>query len=203
MTQQHAGRSILAFTVLVALGLTLKGGCAPVEGDQDEPVHNHAKCAEESHDAQDTTEDHDHAPGSDEHSENDDDGHQGEHGDHGEHDPEPALHLSEHERHELGIKVATAGPGTIATRIIFPGEIVLNADRVAHIVPRAPGIVREVLKSVGDAVTAGEVMAWLESTELGEARSTIWPSGPNSVAARWISPVPKPSTTTQSGFWKP
>ncbi|UCE60248.1 MAG: efflux RND transporter periplasmic adaptor subunit [Phycisphaerales bacterium] len=78
--------------------------------------------------------------------------------------------MNEGERHELGIKVATAGSGTITTRINLPGEIVLNADRLAHIVPRAPGIVRQVLKSVGDAVTTGEVMAWLESSELGEAK---------------------------------
>ncbi|MGB2985975.1 MAG: efflux RND transporter periplasmic adaptor subunit [Phycisphaerae bacterium] len=165
MTQENARRSILALTVLMGLGLTLKGGCAPVDTDQDEPVHNHAKCVEEDHDHQDAAEDHD--PEHDEHGDPDDNG---LHGEHDEHGAESAIQLNEHERHELGIKTATAGPGTITTRISLPGEIALNADRVAHIVPRAPGIVREVLKSVGDAVAAGEVMAWLESMELGEAK---------------------------------
>jgi cobalt-zinc-cadmium efflux system membrane fusion protein len=68
------------------------------------------------------------------------------------------------------VEVAVAGSGSLAIQISLPGEIVLNADRVAHVVPRAPGIVREVLNSVGDAVQAGEVLAWLESAELGEAK---------------------------------
>ncbi len=159
MTLENARRSILALTALMVLGLTLKGGCAPVDADPDEPVHKEATPVEEDHDHQDAAEDHD--------PEHDEDG---DHDNPGDHDDEPAIHLNERERHELGIEVATAGPGTIATRISLPGEIVLNADRVAHIVPRAPGIVRDVLKSVGDAVTAGEVMAWLESTDLGEAK---------------------------------
>jgi len=78
--------------------------------------------------------------------------------------------LSPEDRNKFGIEVATAGTGQLATQIRLPGEIVLNADRVAHIVPRAPGVVREVVASVGDSVHTGEVMAWLESAELGEAK---------------------------------
>jgi RND family efflux transporter MFP subunit len=80
------------------------------------------------------------------------------------------VQLSREERKRFGIEVAVASSGGLTTRISLPGEIVLNADRVAHIVPRAPGIVLEVLKNVGDTVRAGEVMAWLESAELGEAK---------------------------------
>ncbi|MBU0719179.1 MAG: efflux RND transporter periplasmic adaptor subunit, partial [Planctomycetes bacterium] len=164
MTQENARRSVLALTMLMALGLTLGGGCAPVDANQEEPVH---KCTEEDHDHEDVAEAHDHGSEAEEPSDHDDHGPQDEHGDH---EAESAIQLNERERDELGIEVATAGPGTIATRISLPGEIALNADRVAHIVPRAPGIVREVLKSVGDAVAAGEVLAWLESMELGEAK---------------------------------
>ncbi len=80
------------------------------------------------------------------------------------------VRFSAEQRKEFGIGLATAGAGTLITEISLPGEIVLNADRVAHIVPLAPGIVQEVLKRVGDTVTAGEVMAWIESSELGEAK---------------------------------
>ena len=41
---------------------------------------------------------------------------------------------------------------------------------MAHIVPRASGIVREVLKSVGDRVKSGEILAWIVSAELAEAK---------------------------------
>jgi cobalt-zinc-cadmium efflux system membrane fusion protein len=108
--------------------------------------------------------------GEDDHDEHEDaDGH-GDHAGHDDHDEESVVRLSEEERKRFGVEVAVAGAGTLATRISLPGEIVLNADRVAHVVPRAPGIVREVRKNVGDAVRAGEVMAWLESAELGEAK---------------------------------
>lgn len=92
------------------------------------------------------------------------------HDEHDDHSDESTVRLSREERDKFGIMVATAGSGKLTTQIRLPGEIVLNADRVAHIVPRAPGIVREVLVSVGDTVRTDEVMAWLESAELGEAK---------------------------------
>lgn len=93
-------------------------------------------------------------------------GHEG----HLDHVEESVVRLSPEDRDKFGIEVATAGPGQLATQIRLPGEIVLNADRVAHIVPRAPGVVREVIASVGDSVSTGEIIAWLESAELGEAK---------------------------------
>jgi RND family efflux transporter MFP subunit len=118
------------------------------------------------------------AHGTDDH---DEDGHEealagGPHDDqagyeeHDDHDGESVVRLSPEDRNKFGIEVATAGPGQLAAQIRLPGELVLNADRVAHIVPRAPGVVREVVASVGDFVHTGEVMAWLESAELGEAK---------------------------------
>ena len=107
-------------------------------------------------------------PGQDDHDDDRDD-----HGDQGAHDDpgaESIVRLSPEERSKFEVVVATAGSGQLATEIRLPGEIVLNADRVAHIVPRAPGVVIEVLASVGDTVRTGEVMAWLESAELGEAK---------------------------------
>lgn len=80
------------------------------------------------------------------------------------------MRLSLDERNKFGVTVEAAGSGQLTTQIRLPGELGLNADRVAHIVPRAPGIVREVLASVGDTVHTGEVMAWLESAELGESK---------------------------------
>ncbi len=88
--------------------------------------------------------------------------------DHGK--TESVIRLSPDERGKYGVRVEAAASGNLATRIRLPGEIVLNADRVAHIVPRATGIVREVLANVGDSVHANDLMAWLESAELGEAK---------------------------------
>ena len=71
--------------------------------------------------------------------------------------------LDERDVERMGIVVAAAGPGTIRKTLRLPGEIVLNEDRLAHIVPRFNGIVREVHKRLGDSVNSGEVMAVIES----------------------------------------
>ena len=84
---------------------------------------------------------------------------------------EGLLTLSEQAIRESGIEVATAGAGQLDETLTLPGEIVLNADRVAHIVPRVAGIVRRVDKNLGDEVQAGEVMAVLESRELAETKA--------------------------------
>lgn len=102
--------------------------------------------------------------------------HEDEHGhDHGHaHADEHAdslLLLSEQARRDNGIEVVAAAGGEIEQTLTLPGEIVLNADRVAHIVSRVAGIVRRVDKNLGDEVAAGEIMAVLESRELAEAKA--------------------------------
>lgn len=89
---------------------------------------------------------------------------------HEEHADGPLL-LSEQAVRDNGIEVVAATAGEIEQTLTLPGEIVLNADRVAHIVPRVAGIVRRVDKNLGDEVAAGEVMAVLESRELAEAKA--------------------------------
>jgi len=90
----------------------------------------------------------------------------------GEHaDDEGRIVLSERAIRDSGIEVAAAGGGELEQTLTLPGEIVLNADKVAHIVPRVAGIVRRVDKNLGDEVQAGEVMAILESRELAEAKA--------------------------------
>lgn len=69
------------------------------------------------------------------------------------------------------IGLGTAQPGTIDQYIDLPGEIVLNANHTARVVPRVAGIVREVRKTEGDSVRAGELLAVLESRELADAKA--------------------------------
>jgi len=93
-----------------------------------------------------------------------------EHGEHHEHS-EAVVRLSPEARTTFGIETAEAGPGKLERTITLPGEVRLNADRVAHIVPRVSGMVREVRKQLGDAVTPGEVLAVLDSRELADAKA--------------------------------
>ena len=92
------------------------------------------------------------------------------------HEHEAGDHAHEHDPKSLGtvtmmpdalvanrVEIARSGSGLVSTEIDLPGEIVLNADRVAHIVPRFPGVVQRVNKSLGDVVRAGDVLAVVQS----------------------------------------
>jgi multidrug efflux pump subunit AcrA (membrane-fusion protein) len=70
----------------------------------------------------------------------------------------------------LGIKITRATLGIVRSELRVPGEIKVNSDRVAHVTPRAAGIVRSVSKTLGDRVKAGDTLAWVESDKLAEAK---------------------------------
>ncbi len=112
--------------------------------------------------------------GEDGHDKHDDDSgdggdeHDDEDGD-GEH--EDVVKLSEQEMTEFGIEVGTAGPGTLQVHTSLPGQIRVNKDKSAHIVPRVSGIVEEVKKRLGDSVSKGELLAVIESRDLADAKS--------------------------------
>jgi multidrug efflux pump subunit AcrA (membrane-fusion protein) len=80
------------------------------------------------------------------------------------------VQLSSEEIKKYGIEVDRAGSGEFEVHLRVPGEITFNTNKLAHIVPAVPGIVRQVVKNRGDTVVAGEVLAWLESTKLGGAK---------------------------------
>ena len=61
-----------------------------------------------------------------------------------EHVSERIIQISRKEMTEFGIEVAKAGPVKIQTYINLPGQVALNADRLAHVVPRVSGITRQV-----------------------------------------------------------
>ncbi|MFC2157464.1 efflux RND transporter periplasmic adaptor subunit [Acidobacteriota bacterium] len=69
------------------------------------------------------------------------------------------------------IGVATAGPGQLAIKTILPGEIAVNTNKMAHIVPRVPGMVREVKVKLGDLVRKGAILAVIDSRDLADARA--------------------------------
>ncbi len=64
-----------------------------------------------------------------------------------------------------GIVIETAGPAKIKTSIKVNGRILPNEDRMTHVIPRYPGIVKQVRKRLGDAVAKDEVVAVVESNE--------------------------------------
>ncbi len=83
------------------------------------------------------------------------------------------VRLSPQELNEFGITLETSREGSLDQYIELPGEIVLNSDRLAHVIPRVAGIVREARKTVGETVETGELMAVLESRELADAKAAF------------------------------
>ncbi len=65
-----------------------------------------------------------------------------------------------------GIAIEPAGPATIIEALRLPGEVAVNAEREAHVVPRFSGVVTSVSASQGEFVRAGQVLAVVESREL-------------------------------------
>lgn len=139
--------------------------------EEEHDGHDHAAAAgHEGHDQEAGREHDDH----DDDAEGKHDGHiddaGGKHDGHKRGGDTAAVVLSAEQIREFDIETQTAGPGTIRRRITLPARIVINEDRAVHLVPRAPGIVRQVMVHIGDAVKAGQALAVLDSAELGAAR---------------------------------
>jgi len=83
------------------------------------------------------------------------------------------VHLTDQQMKQFGVETAVAGPGTLRLELTLPGEVAPNADRIAHVVPRVQGVVRDVRKNLGDTVRRGEIMAVLESRELADSRGAL------------------------------
>ena len=85
--------------------------------------------------------------------------------------PDPELELEFEELPEFGIVVAKAAAGQLAIQVHTPGEVQVNPDLLAHIVPRVPGVARQIHANIGDLVQQDQVLAVLESQELSEMKS--------------------------------
>ncbi len=81
------------------------------------------------------------------------------------------IRMSAEEIKRFGIVVEKVKRNHLEVLAKARGEISLNRDRIAHIVPRVSGIVQEVRSTLGDFVEKGEVMAILESRELADAKT--------------------------------
>ncbi len=68
--------------------------------------------------------------------------------------PQGVVRLSEDEAKSAGVESAAAQAGAIVRRIVVPGAIIPQADRIAHVAVRVWGTVAELRKKVGDPVAA-------------------------------------------------
>lgn len=81
------------------------------------------------------------------------------------------LVLKEEEIREAGIKVEAAQLQNTRELVTLTATIIANQERIAKVAPRLPGRIASVAVTQGARVKAGQTLAVLESSELGEARS--------------------------------
>ncbi len=72
---------------------------------------------------------------------------------------------------QAGIAVEPAARRSMTANIEVPGEVDFDRTRLVRITPQVPGVVREVAAPQGTDVSAGDLLAVIESPTLGEAKS--------------------------------
>ncbi|AQT69125.1 Cation efflux system protein CzcB [Anaerohalosphaera lusitana] len=172
---------------IAATNFKTMGGEMPGHTDSVSEHQDHAEADHSTHEGHGDHEGHDEHTENieqepDDHADHDehDEGH-ADHDDHAEesedshadHDEAQVVELTDEQIEEIGLVTDVAGPGTIRKTIALPGEIRVNQDRMAHIVPRVPGAAIKVNKSLGDSVKEGEVIAVIDSSELADAKAAF------------------------------
>jgi cobalt-zinc-cadmium efflux system membrane fusion protein len=89
-----------------------------------------------------------------------------------EHHGENTVKLTEEQIKQMGLKFQKAGPGNLLLTLSTRGKIILHPDRLAHIIPKAAGVAREVNKNIGDFVRIGDIMAGLESRDMADVKAS-------------------------------
>jgi len=79
--------------------------------------------------------------------------------------------LSKDQIMQLEIDTKIAEPGELSINISTRGKIVLQPDKLAHILPKISGVAKETFKNIGDDVEEGEVLAIMESREIADIKA--------------------------------
>lgn len=76
--------------------------------------------------------------------------------------------MSEEQKKLVKIRISRAETGDIDNTLRLNGEVQLNLDETAKIMPSLPGFVTKILVKEGDTVKKGQLLAVLTSHKLGE-----------------------------------
>ena len=99
------------------------------------------------------------------------------HSEHGDEAPESGhpdeLVLDQHVIERNGIKTEAAKRRLLLGSLEVPAEVQINPDKTAHISSLVPGRLAEIRVALGDAVQKGDMLALVESVELGQARADL------------------------------
>jgi cobalt-zinc-cadmium efflux system membrane fusion protein len=79
--------------------------------------------------------------------------------------------LSADAQQRIALRTIVAEIRSVPSMLTTTGELEADADHVAHVGTRVPGRAVRISKGIGDRVKAGDVLAIIESVELGAAQS--------------------------------
>ncbi|MDR3638593.1 MAG: efflux RND transporter periplasmic adaptor subunit [Isosphaeraceae bacterium] len=85
-----------------------------------------------------------------------------------------SVRLSEEQQKAIGLKTVKVTSGSSYDVLTAPGRIAPNETQYAYITPRAAGVVRSVTAHVGQDVKAGDLLATIDSPEVGDGRLELY-----------------------------
>ncbi len=74
---------------------------------------------------------------------------------------------------KAGVDIAVVTQRPIIEAIVATGEVIYDQTRMAHLASRVPGTIANVNTRVGNRVQRGDVLALIDSAEIGKAKSTL------------------------------
>ena len=86
---------------------------------------------------------------------------------------EARVTMSDAQLKQNGVSLLAAGPARIDHTLQMIGEIRLNEDRIAHVVPLLTGVVLASSANAGDRVRRGQLLAVISSQALADQRSEL------------------------------
>ncbi|GJE45396.1 efflux RND transporter periplasmic adaptor subunit [Methylobacterium soli] len=94
--------------------------------------------------------------------------------DHAGHDhgsAEGVITLTPQQIESAGIRVAPVSAGVLSRRLVVPGVVTPDAERVARVAAKVVGTVAELRKRLGESVRKGDVVAVIDSREVADAKN--------------------------------
>lgn len=84
--------------------------------------------------------------------------------------PEYQIEMSDEQLKANQLKTDKVTTHTLVNEIDLPGKIAVDQDKLVHVVPKVSGTVLGVYKHLGEPVRKGELLAVLDSRELGNLK---------------------------------
>jgi len=82
----------------------------------------------------------------------------------------PSIELTRAQQEAIQLRTARGEMKAVAHSMRAPGRVAPDLGRYAVITPRSPGVVRAIHVNLGEEVKAGQVLATVDSREVGRAR---------------------------------